>query len=127
MFVGELPGEWRERERRPKWAARVFVLSELERVLDLVRGLLVGSTGLAGVAVVQGGRLARGGRHKVVEVDGTQVVVFGMVGTARETFGAAVIELAEGVAEGLGLDEVVVELQERGVAAETIGVVPPGR
>ena len=56
--------------------------------------------------------------------DCVQVVVWNQPRVASERFSAQVVELAEGLARELRLDEIVVQLQRNGVEEGVLGVTP---
>jgi hypothetical protein len=61
---------------------------------------------------------------KTVTENGSQVVLLNIDGVSLKAFEAEMLALAEGVAEKLKQEEVIVEIQKGGIAVRTFGVVP---
>lgn len=112
------------------WSARLFVgfnvgaetVWKLQDLINIVRRVRDQQTGdPSSTFVSQRGIYKHADSGLVVEEPGGQVIIIAP-GTPPDEFEEQMVELAEAIADKLGQDEVVVEIQRRGIVQNVFGV-----
>lgn len=97
----------------------------IEDVVEIVKRVRVAQTGDPSASLIsQRGLYKHKADGKIVEEDSVRIILLHLTDETRAEFKENIVKLAETLARELQQEEVIVELQNRGVTENVLGVTP---